>query len=544
MAVKYLIDFKGKYGTRYSVYKVNVEGTGEDCSIEIADTLFEPHAKQIALFDSNTRHVMFGGGRGGGKTEAIVWGSIIKAYLVPKSKQIILRRTMGELKDTIIGRFKELPKALVGTYVGEQSNEHITLPNGSVIRFVSAPTEGSERKFLSGEYLCAWFDEWSEWEYAVWSFVTGSVRTTTVYDILGRQVVAQVIGCTNPGGVGGEDLNYLFGCDKEKQCPKGQEIEYDPTDYQFIISMIDDNPAYKAGTANGDAYRKDLRTKPPRLRAAWLEGKWSGFEGQYFDCLDEDATLVEHSWILQQMKKQYWQPIWNGSDYGKVHWAFSCWNTFLEVETTEGLVKIPVTYKEYPVQGHSEVAFAAEIVDLTTIEERKRLTHLYISPELGTDRLSRGGRMGDLFVASEMPRPTPAYNKRVEGWTLMFGLLAKRYTLLDGQQMAGWLISKDCTEVLSALLWAKSSTKPGEDGEIEDRKGSNKALDTLDALRYAMASHIQPEDKPHSEKMKEALALIPPVGSGRFMKHHQMLAEEKGSTAPYYIGRQGRRGRR
>ena len=99
---------------------------------------------------------------------------------------------MGELKKTIIDRFKNLPLELRGRYIGEQGNERIEMPSGSIIYFSSGRSDDDIRKMLSGEFQCVHFDEWSEWPYSQWKFISGSVRTTTERDILGRKVIAQV----------------------------------------------------------------------------------------------------------------------------------------------------------------------------------------------------------------------------------------------------------------------------------------------------------------------------------------------------------------
>src|SRR5271157_1319989 len=179
--MSFLIDFDGDYGTRYKVYEV---ADGEIVAEVTAEEF--PHPKQIEFFDSQHIYTLFGGARGGGKTEAIIWDAIFKAHKVPGSSIIIFRRTMGELESTIIDRFKKLPEDLVGEYHGSQSSEHMELENGSKIYFKSAKNEDDVRKFLSGEYLCAYFDEWSEWPYSMWKFIGGSVRSTVSSDVFGN----------------------------------------------------------------------------------------------------------------------------------------------------------------------------------------------------------------------------------------------------------------------------------------------------------------------------------------------------------------------
>src|SRR5581483_663695 len=164
------------HGTRYSVYETNDEG-------QILLSIFHPLPNQLVYFLASEVYILFGGGRGPGKTEAICWDALFKAYLVPGSVQIIFRRTMGELKKTIINRFKSMPSDLRGKYIGEQGNERVELPNGSKIYFSSARSEDDTRKMLSGEFLCVHFDEWSEWPYTQWKLISGSVRATVEREV-------------------------------------------------------------------------------------------------------------------------------------------------------------------------------------------------------------------------------------------------------------------------------------------------------------------------------------------------------------------------
>lgn len=563
MPAHFLIDFQGSqgydcsctingpsaqfHGSRYSVYETDDSGGIVRC-------VFHPFPKQIVYFDARESNVLFGGARGPGKTESICWDPIFKAYLVPGSRQIVFRRIMDELKSTIIDRFKEMPEGLRGRYIGESSYERCELPNGSMIRFSSVSTKARARKYLSGEYLCAHFDEWGEWPYEMWRFISGSVRSKFPADVLGRPVVPQIKGATNPGGIGGDALNHLFGCDVEKSCPLGEDPEtYDPADYRFIPALIDDNPVYSANTAAGRAYRKMLMSQPRRIRDAWLLGKWSGFEGQYFDNYEYENIAFPHDEIVRLMARQTWQPIWISFDWGKVHHAYVSWHTFLDLILKSGHKKtFLATFDEMLIKGISENALAQEIADRTCPHSwAKRVDKIYGSPDLGSDRLSRGHRMSDIFVANGLPRMRAAYSDRVNGWTLMYTLLGDRgeedeivlNELEDGTTVCDWLIDDELSHLFEALPWAKSSEKPGDEGDIE-KEGDSPMLDVLDGARYGVASRIQPEEKPKRDVLKEQIAALPVTGSSRFIAHLKAKSEMEKTTAPFYApGRRTRRRR-
>jgi phage terminase large subunit len=538
VATSYLIDFTGEHGLRYSVYEKNEDGALGAC-------LTPPWSeKQIRFFDATQQNVLFGGARGPGKTEAICWDAIFGAYLVPGSTQIIYRRIMGEMKSTIIERYKNIPPGLRGRYIGENSFERCELQNGSMIRFSAARTLKDTRKLLSGEVYRAFFDEWSEWPYSEWKFISGSVRTTRSENVQHEHIIAQVKGATNPGGIGGDILNRIFGCDREKCCPIGEDPEsYDPEDYLFIQALIDDNPAYGPNTDAGRAYRKMLMSQPRKVRDAWLYGKWSGFEGQYFDSYEFENVAIPHDTVMRLMAQQYWQPIWISLDWGKVHHAYVAWHTYIEMKLKSGhLKKFPVTFRELLIKGISESALAQEICDQTRETERKRVDKIYGSPDLGTDRLSRGHRMSDIFVGNGLPRMRAAYSERVQGWTLLYQLLGGRSEMDDGRVFCDWLVDDEIKHLFEALPWAMVSQKPGKDGDIES-EGDSPMLDVLDGARYGIASRIQPEEKPQEQKMKETIAALPVIGSSRYIAHMKMQKEQDKASAPFYSSK-GRYGPR
>jgi phage terminase large subunit len=535
----YLIDFKGEHGLRYSVYEKNDDGS-------LGTRLTPPWSeKQIKFFDALEMNVLFGGARGPGKTEAIVWDAIFGAYLVPGSTQIIYRRIMGEMKSTIIERFKRLPPGLRGRYIGEMSYDRCELQNGSLIRFAAARSLEDTRKLLSGEVYRAFFDEWSEWPYSEWKFITGSVRTTKTHNVYGRPIIAQVKGASNPGGVGGDVLKRIFGCEMEKTYPIGEDpASYDPNDYLFIPALVDDNPAYAPDTAAGAAYRKMLMSQPRGRREAWLFGRWTGFEGQYFDNYEYQNMAIPHDDVMRHMHKQYWQPIWISLDWGKVHHSYVSWHTFIDLKLRDGTNKtFPVTFRELLIKGISEPALAQEIADQTPETEKKRVDKVYGSPDLGSDKLSRGHRMSDILVGNGLPRIWPAYNERENGWTLMYQLLGKRdeeenpilNDMEDGNKYCDWLIDDELEHAFNALAYLLVSKKPGHDGDV-DSDGDSPMLDVGDGLRYGIASRISPEEKPRAQKLKEQIAALPVEGSSRYIAHLKSKVEERQTSAPFYSG--------
>ncbi len=535
------IDFAGKHGPRWGVYEADSHET-------IIKPIFIPHEKQIKFLDAKTPRVLFGGGRGGGKTEVIVWKPIYTAYLVPGAKMIAFRRTMGELKKTIIQRFMELPKGLYA----KCTEDAVRFDNGSTLWFGSADDEKAVRKMLSGEYVLIEFDEWSEWPMSMWKFMEGSLRAPVERDVLGNQIIPQVVGATNPGGIGGEALNYLFGCSGTKRQAPGEDPSlYDPEEYEFIQSLVGDNPAYGEDTQAGRAYRKMLASQPRRIQAAWIHGRWDGFEGQYFDCLDEACTSIPHDWFLRLIAKQHWVPRWISIDWGMTHHAAVGWHCLLEI----GGRQYPVTYRTFVTRGIGEAALAEEIVRFTeyNANEPKHIAKIYLSPEtFGDTSYSRARRMGDVFAARNLPRPIRANNKREDGWRIMHDLLRQRHENVRivsesaPRTLCGWLVTDHQTDGPNSpptLIQCLSQAvcDPKKDGDVM-KEGDALYLDVNDMARYGIASHINPEQEPFEDRLKDELVDLPVEGTARFIKHKQLEVKERHNSGVFYLN-SGRRRR-
>lgn len=550
--VQFILDEFGTYGPPFRVYRKDPDGT-----ITCITPPGFPHPRQVAYFTTRSPYTLWGGERGSGKTYGAVFDNIFTAYAVPGSQQIIFRKTMGELRRTMIAEFLKLPEQLRGHFTDSQTSPRLEIDNGSVIHFASVNDEAAARKYLSGEFLKVTFDEWAELPFSWWSFIAGSARSTITHDAYGRPVIAQIKGLTNPGGIGADILRHLFGADCPKSCPKQLDIVYDPDDYNFIVSLMDDNPAYSANTPAGRAYRKMLSNQPKAIREAWLHGRWTGFEGMYFDCYDRDITPIPHDRLLQLMRQQYWQPIFMGIDWGQVHFASINWNTLLQLPLADGSTKtFVVTFAELLLKGLSERALAEEVVDYTRMlvgeEKFARINRVYLSPEtFGKTIRSRARAIGDVFASYGLARPIPAKaekNSRENGLRHMYQLLSERHTLLDGwtpgNAVPGWLISDKCVDLLGAIPWAISD--PDKDGDIK-KEGDAFQLDVLDGERYALYSHYVTSDKPADDIYKDRMKAITqgginPSNSLRlFCEHVKRMREARTGESSKFKQWQGRR---
>ena len=202
------------------------------------------------------------------------------------------------------------------------SKKNITFPNGSRILFRYCDTEKDADRFQGTEVDCLFVDEATHQSEDKFKKLSACVRGVNEFP-------KRVYLSMNPGHEGHQWVKRLF-------IDRNYENNEDPNDYMFIQSLVTDNEALMR--ENPD-YIKQLEALPPKLREAWLNGRWDVFEGAFFEefratpepqaCHDagitEEEALQEHRWthVIKPFDiPKYWK-VYRSYDwgYGK---PFSC----------------------------------------------------------------------------------------------------------------------------------------------------------------------------------------------------------------------------
>lgn len=230
-----------------------------------------PNEKQKKFLQCRTRNVGFGGARGGGKSWAIRTKAKLLVYRYPGIKVLIVRRTYNELFENHINplceelhvydqdRSKRLAKY-------NDSKKHLVFPNGSRIIFRYCENDKDAERFQGTEVDVLFIDEATHQTEERVRKLTACVRGTGKYP-------RRVYYTFNPGGVGHAWVKRLF---IDRNFKPGET----PEDYEFIQSLVTDNKALMQADPD---YIRQLEALPPKLREAWLYGKWDVFEGQVFE---------------------------------------------------------------------------------------------------------------------------------------------------------------------------------------------------------------------------------------------------------------------
>lgn len=225
--------------------------------------LIMPQPKQIEFMTARTKFVGYGGARGGGKSWSVRWKAKAMAVRYPGIKQLIVRRTFPELVNNHI---RVLRSELLGIAKYNDRDKIFTFPNGSTIQFMYCAKDADLDRLQGTEYDIIYLDEATQLsEYQV-KAITACLRGVNEFP-------KRCYMTANPGGQGHAYFKRIF---VDRKYLPGE----DPNDYSFIQALPRDNHALMS--KNPD-YIKQLEALPPKLRAAWLDGCWDVYEGQFFE---------------------------------------------------------------------------------------------------------------------------------------------------------------------------------------------------------------------------------------------------------------------
>ena len=222
-----------------------------------------PSDKQKLFLKAATKHIAFGGARGGGKSWSVRTKTKLLCLRYPGIKILIVRRTYAEL---INNHINFLRAELNGIAKYNKTEKVFTFQNGSTIKFGYCATDGDLDQYQGAEYDVIFLDEATHLLEMCIKKITACVRGVNAFP-------KRIYYTMNPGGASHGYIKRLF---IDRQYEEGE----DPNDYTFIQSLVTDNKVLMASQPD---YIKQLEALPPKLREAWLYGRWDIFEGQFFE---------------------------------------------------------------------------------------------------------------------------------------------------------------------------------------------------------------------------------------------------------------------
>lgn len=265
-----------------------------------------PSDKQKLFLKANTKHIAFGGARGGGKSWAVRTKAKLLATRFNGIKILIVRKTYPEL---INNHINPLIEELHGVARYNKTEKVFTFPNGSTIKFGYCNNDRDLSQYQGSEYDTVFLDEATNLQEMWIRKITACVRGVNDFP-------KRIYYTCNPGGVSHGYIKRLF---IDRKYEDGET----PEDYTFIQSLVTDNKVLMESQPD---YIKQLEALPPKLRKAWLEGNWDIFEGQFFeDFMDKPDHYGDRQWthVIDPFEIPNGWKIYRSFDWG-YNKPFSC----------------------------------------------------------------------------------------------------------------------------------------------------------------------------------------------------------------------------
>lgn len=265
-----------------------------------------PNEKQKLALLADTKHIGYGGARGGGKSWFVRTKAKLLALNYPGIKELIIRRTYPEL---INNHINILVAELNGIAKYNKSEKVFTFANGSIIKMGYCSGDQDLLQYQGSEWDVIFFDEATNLSEYQMKTIAACLRGVNDFP-------KRIYYTCNPGGQGHQFIKRIF---VDRRYEDGEN----PEDYTFIQALVGDN---KALMETQPDYVRQLEALPPKIRDAWLNGSWDVYEGQYFEeFVDRPEHYEDRQWthVIEPFEIPDSWTIYRGFDWGYNH-PFSC----------------------------------------------------------------------------------------------------------------------------------------------------------------------------------------------------------------------------
>jgi len=248
---------------------------------------WKPQPKQAIALKSYCDELLFGGARGGGKTDT---GIVKPLYFIGNAlfRALVLRKNATDLSDWI-ERAQRMYQHVGGVLVGTE----FRFPSGAIIRTGHLDSKNAYQKYQGHEYQLILLEELThiprEKDY---ENVRASNRSTV------KDLRPMMFATTNPDGPGHEWVKARWGI---PDIPGNEPIITHTESGEkrvFIPSRVHDN---KILMDVDPGYVKKLESlQDEEMRRAWLDGSWEGFgvDGAYYknqmQKVDEEQRIIKN----------------------------------------------------------------------------------------------------------------------------------------------------------------------------------------------------------------------------------------------------------
>lgn len=440
----------------------------------------EPNEKQrMALLDKH-RYVAYGGARGGGKSWFVRWKAVLLCANFPGIKILITRKTYRELLNNHIDPLQGI---LRGIAKYNKTDKCFLFSNGSSIWFGYCAGESDLGQYQGAEYDIWFADEAGQFQESWLTAIDACVRGANDFP-------KRTYYTLNPGGPSHGYFKRLF-------IDRRFEADEHPEDYSFIQALVTDNKALMEAQPE---YVRSLEKLPPKIKEAWLHGKWDVYEGQFFEDFRPDPPRDmgvqeelrrEHRWchVIEPFNIPRSWTIYRSYDwgYGKPFsfgwWAVDYDGVIYRILELYGCTDTPNEGVKWTVDRQMEEARRIE-QEHPWLKGREILG--VADPSIWDG--SRGESVADTAIKHGLYF-TPGVNDRIPGWMQVHYRLA-----FDENGYAKMYVFRGCKAFIRTIpLLMYDKHRPEDlDTEGEDH--------VADEVRYmCMARPIAPVSSPAKE---------------------------------------------
>ena len=400
-----------------------------------------PNAQQRKFFASRARYTAYGGARGGGKSWALRRKLVALCLRYPGIRCLLVRRSYAELRQNhVLPLLAEYP----GLIVCREAEKRLVFPNGSGISLGYCSSDRDVLRYQGQEYDIIAIDEATQLTEYQFSIFKACLRGVGDYP---RRMY---LTC-NPGGVGHAWVKRLF----VDRSFRPNEV---PEDYRFIPAKVYDNPVLLEADPD---YVRQLESLPPKLRDAWLMGRWDLFEGQFFPEFSPDVHVCSPSAIPQAIRR------FAALDYG-----FDMLAALLLGADGDGNLYV---LREVCRPGLTLREAGEAVADLCRAAP---VDYVVASPDLWNRRQDTGRSGFEIMQAVPgMPPMSAADDRRVPGWRIL-----RQYLSPAGGPFLR--VCSDCVELIRCLPALLCDAERPEDASGEPHAVTH----APEALRYAAMS--------------------------------------------------------
>jgi hypothetical protein len=432
--------------------------------------LWQPQPRQAMFIRCPTLEVVFGGARGGGKSDAVLgdWMEHSHAF-GQNARALAIRRSIVQL-DELIERAKEIYLP-IGAQWHEQKKTFI-MPAGGILRMRYLDNDDDAALYQGHSYTRLYVEELTNFP----SFSPIAKLIATLRSAQG--IPCQMKATCNPGGVGHNWVKTRYIDPAPAFTPYSDDGG--ETFRTFIPSRLQDNEILMRQDPGYVARLKRAGNK--ELVRAWLEGDWDIVIGAFFPEFDARKHVIPAARVPDEWRTRYRAMDWGSARPYAVLWiAVADGHTPLTwpFEIPRGAL---VVYREmYGWAGEPNVGLRWPA---SRVGQAIRDADMGDELNAGLCRLdpSAFATNGGPSIAEMMARQGawfhPADNRRVAGRGAMGGWNQIRDRLLgeDGRPML--YIMDNCRHLMRTLpTLPMSSVLPDDvDTNAEDH--------AADALRY------------------------------------------------------------